>query len=153
VMGIVQPDGSLLAQRIERVDEELGCTEIRVKIVAINGKQLVLSNGQTINLTDEIEIEGHLQMSAVVVIRLCARADGTVVIVSIIVIFTPAPTLTPTPPPSSGGGKVTICHKPGGKQDKGHILSVGQAAVAAHLAHGDTLGPCGAGGGGDDDHN
>lgn len=34
------------------------------------------------------------------------------------------------PPP-----KVAICHK-------GHTLSVAEAAVAAHLAHGDTLGAC-----------
>ena len=89
VTGVVQPDGSLLAQRIELVDEELGCTEIRVKIVAINGHQLVLSDGQTIDLTDKIEIEGQLQVSAVVIIRLCVRADGTIVIVSIDVIFAP----------------------------------------------------------------
>ena len=31
--------------------------------------------------------------------------------------------------------KVTICHN-------GHMLSVPEFAVSAHLAHGDTLGPC-----------
>ncbi len=149
VTGIVQPNGSLLAQRIELVDEELGCTDIRVKIVAINGHQLVLSDGQTINLTDEIEIEGQLQVSAVVVVRLCVRADGTIVIVSIDVIFAPLPTPVP-PPPTSGGGQVIICHYPGGDKSKGHTLSVGSAAVSAHLAHGDKLGPCSSSG--DDDH-
>jgi hypothetical protein len=144
VTGLVQADGSLLAQRIERVNKELGCTEIRVKIVAINGKQLVLSDGQTIDLTDEIEIEGQLQISAVVIIRVCVRADGTNVIDSIIVILTPAP------PPPSGGGQVTICHYPGGDKNKGHTLRVGQAAVNAHLAHGDKLGSCDSGGDNDD---
>ena len=152
VTGVVQPDGSLLAQRIELVDEELGCTEIRVKIVAINGHQLVLSDGQTIDLTDKIEIEGQLQVSAVVIIRLCVRADGTIVIVSIDVIFAPLPTPPPSPPPPpSGGGKVTICHYPGGDKSKGHTLSVGSGAVSAHLAHGDKLGPCDSGG--DDNHD
>jgi hypothetical protein len=33
------------------------------------------------------------------------------------------------------GHKVTICHK-------GHTISVDRHAVPAHLAHGDTLGPC-----------
>lgn len=33
-------------------------------------------------------------------------------------------------------GKVTLCHK--GKQ----TIHVAPSAVAAHLAHGDTLGPC-----------
>ncbi|HEY0416382.1 MAG TPA: hypothetical protein VGC78_08345 [Gaiellaceae bacterium] len=37
--------------------------------------------------------------------------------------------------------KVKLCHE-------GHTIEVGQDAVAAHLAHGDTLGPCR----GDDDH-
>jgi hypothetical protein len=32
--------------------------------------------------------------------------------------------------------KVTLCHK--GK----NTITVGAGAVAAHLAHGDTLGPC-----------
>jgi riboflavin synthase alpha subunit len=151
VTGIVQPDGSLLAQRIELLDEELGCIEIRVKIVAINGQQLVLSDGQTIELTDEIEIEGQLKVSAVVIIRLCVRADGTIVVVSIVVIFIPAP--PPPPPPPSGSGQVTICHYPGGDKNKGHTLSVGQAAVSAHLAHGDRLGPCNSGHDDDDDHD
>lgn len=35
--------------------------------------------------------------------------------------------------------KVLICHKPGKHQ---HTIRVAQSAVAAHLAHGDTLGPC-----------
>lgn len=35
--------------------------------------------------------------------------------------------------------KVLICHHPGKHQ---HTIRVPQSAVAAHLAHGDTLGPC-----------
>ena len=31
--------------------------------------------------------------------------------------------------------KVTLCHK-------GQTISVGSASVAAHLSHGDSLGPC-----------
>lgn len=34
-----------------------------------------------------------------------------------------------------GGEKVTLCHE-------GQTIEVAPAAVAAHLAHGDTLGPC-----------
>ncbi|MEI6085117.1 MAG: hypothetical protein WCS70_12555 [Verrucomicrobiota bacterium] len=43
--------------------------------------------------------------------------------------------------------KITICHK-------GNTITVNENAVPAHLAHGDTLGPCqgdGGHGGGDDD--
>ncbi len=41
-------------------------------------------------------------------------------------------------------GKVTICHKP--SFDGGQTLIIASSAVAAHLAHGDYLGPCGGGG-------
>jgi hypothetical protein len=38
--------------------------------------------------------------------------------------------------------KVLICHRPPGNPDKAHTISVDEHAVPAHLAHGDTLGPC-----------
>ena len=50
----------------------------------------------------------------------------------------PAPTNTPAPPPTNtpeAEEMVTICHK-------GNTIEVAASAVAAHLAHGDTLGPC-----------
>jgi len=39
-------------------------------------------------------------------------------------------------------GKVTICHIPPGNADMARTLSVGIDALAAHLRHGDTIGPC-----------
>jgi hypothetical protein len=41
--------------------------------------------------------------------------------------------------------KVTICHFPPGNPANAHTIRVGAAAVPAHLAHGDHLGPCGPG--------
>ena len=38
--------------------------------------------------------------------------------------------------------KVIICHHPPGNPDKPVTISVSPSAVPAHLAHGDTLGPC-----------
>lgn len=38
--------------------------------------------------------------------------------------------------------KVTICHKPPGNPAKAINISINASAVPAHLAHGDTLGPC-----------
>ncbi len=40
------------------------------------------------------------------------------------------------------GNKVTLCHIPPGNPEAAHTIRVGAAAVSAHLAHGDTLGPC-----------
>ena len=44
------------------------------------------------------------------------------------------------------GKKVTICHRPPGNPDNAKTMEVGASAVAAHLGHGDTQGPCPAGG-------
>ena len=38
--------------------------------------------------------------------------------------------------------KVTLCHIPPGNPGNAKTITVGASAVAAHLAHGDTLGPC-----------
>ena len=48
----------------------------------------------------------------------------------------------------AGEEKVVICHIPPGNPNNAHTITVGASAVAAHLAHGDTLGPCGSGGDG-----
>jgi len=46
--------------------------------------------------------------------------------------------------PSIAGNdsKVTICHYPPGNPDNPQTITVGAKALQAHLAHGDTLGPC-----------
>jgi hypothetical protein len=41
-----------------------------------------------------------------------------------------------------GAVKVTLCHIPPGNPANAHTITVGAPAVPAHLAHGDTLGPC-----------
>ena len=38
--------------------------------------------------------------------------------------------------------KVEICHIPPGNPDNIHTLTVSENALSAHLAHGDTCGPC-----------
>ena len=47
--------------------------------------------------------------------------------------------------------KLAICHHPPGNPTNSKTLEVGASAVAAHLGHGDTEGPCADGGGHDDD--
>jgi hypothetical protein len=44
--------------------------------------------------------------------------------------------------------KTTVCHIPPGNPANEHTICVGNAAVPAHLAHGDNLGSCCASGGG-----
>lgn len=43
---------------------------------------------------------------------------------------------------NSQSGKVTICHIPPGNKSAAHTITVDQSAVPAHMAHGDSMGPC-----------
>src|SRR5690606_15733093 len=40
------------------------------------------------------------------------------------------------------GGDVTVCHRPQGNPDQAKTMTVGKAALQAHLDHGDTESPC-----------
>ena len=43
---------------------------------------------------------------------------------------------------ASSMDKVTICHIPPGNPENAHTITIDISALPAHLAHGDTLGPC-----------
>jgi hypothetical protein len=169
VRGRILPDGSLLAEEIKRLEGDLGCLDVTAIVVNVGGGQVALNDGQTINLSD-VQINGDLQPAAIIIIHLCAADEGAIVIISITVIFqmealptptptptattTATPTLTPTPTPTltvtptatpGGEAQVTLCHRPPGNPNNAHTITVGASAVQAHLAHGDTLGPCDAG--------
>ena len=154
--GIILPDGTFAAERITRLRDGLGCLNLTAIVISISGNRVVLSNGQTIELGDDVSIDGQLAVNAVIIVRICVNRDGSVVVVSIVVIFQPQP---PTPPVPPGGddddddgdnSRVTICHKPD-KKDGGQTLSIPRSALGGHLGHGDTLGPCS--GGEHDDHD
>lgn len=42
----------------------------------------------------------------------------------------------------SDDGKITICHVPPGNPANAHTIEISVNALPAHLAHGDTVGPC-----------
>jgi hypothetical protein len=43
---------------------------------------------------------------------------------------------------SAGAAKTVVCHIPPGNPANAHTITIGNPAVAAHLAHGDKLGSC-----------
>lgn len=72
----------------------------------------------------------------VVLVVLC-NSNGQVVITQIIILNV---NIDSEGTSTENGGKVTICHKPDKKG--GHTITVDAAAVPAHMAHGDKMGPC-----------
>ena len=51
---------------------------------------------------------------------------------------------TATIPRVAAATSVPVCHLPPGNSANAHVITVGEAALPAHLAHGDSIGPsCG----------
>lgn len=146
VQGIILPDGTLLAQIIEPLDDESGeingCFTYTTVIISINGNQIQLQGFPLIQMDDSVPVDGDLVPDSTITVSICIGQDGNLIIVNIIIIQVPLPppTQPPTTPPNDGNGKVTICHK------NKNTLSISQSAVPAHLGHGDTLGACTGGG-------
>jgi hypothetical protein len=151
VEGVIQTDGSWLAEEIKRLDDDLGCLDLRGVVARVEGSQVILNDGQVIDL-EGVTVEGELATATVIVIYGCVGEDGRFMAITIIVLYqlpelpptpTPGPTLTPPPTEVPGqGDKVTLCHRPPGKPDNAHTITVGAPAAPAHLGHGDTLGAC-----------
>ncbi len=135
VKGWILEDGTWLATEIKHTGLHLGqgCFMTSSVVQSINGDQLLLVDGQTIVLTEDIVVTGDLQPASLVRYQTCVNLDGEYEIVSITVVYQ----LDELPE-----GKSVICHIPSGNPDNRHTIEVGQSAVPAHLAHGDTLGPC-----------
>lgn len=117
----------------------VGCFDIAVSVLSINNGLLTLPNLPSITLGEDVPVSGDLTPGSIVLIRLCFQPDGTIVVVTIIVIYVP-PVIVITPePPQPQPQMVTICHKPGKHQQ---TMTLPQSALNGHLGHGDTLGAC-----------
>ncbi len=143
VVGIILEDGSLLAKTIQGIEEnELGCFTFVTIVSSVDGNIIVLVDGTRHDLSENVMIEGDLEIGSVISITICTAEDGTVTVVVVIVLFQldQPPGDDDTGVPSNG--KAIICHIPPGNPDNRHTKTVGQGAVSSHLGHGDTLGPC-----------
>ena len=157
VKGNLLPDGTVLAKKITRVAEARSCADTSVIVSSVGDGQIVLLDGRTISLTESVNVEGTINIASVIVIRTCVGEGDQLVVVSIVVVFQleglPTPTPTPVTPSPAGdtSGEFTICHQPPGNPEQRHTIKVDGGALQGHLGHGDTLGPCGGDGEGDDD--
>jgi hypothetical protein len=124
------------------VTETEGCISVVATVVSVSENEIQFLGWPSLPLGSDVTIENEQGETGVVlspdqdVLVVLCPSDGQIVIVQIIVIVTTPPDQGETP---GGVEKVLVCHKP----DKNpHTLSIPQSAVPAHLAHGDTLGPC-----------
>ncbi len=140
----LSPDGTwqiLSITALGKFEEDANCGAVTAIVVSVNGNDIQLSGWPVITLDEDVSIEsdegveGKLGPNQVVILVVCPSAEGQIVIVQIVILNT-----TEDSTPVEEGEKVLICHKPNKKG--GHTLSISSAAVPAHLAHGDTLGPC-----------
>lgn len=141
VVGVVLPDGTWLANAITLAPKPVGCVDTSAVVQSISGTQLTLLDGQVIDLRT-VKIEGEFQPASVIILQACPGLDGVLRPASIRIVQRLQVLTTATATPANGA-KVTICHYPPGNPGNRHTITVGAAAVNAHVAnHGDTVGAC-----------
>ena len=139
VKGWIMEDGSWLATEIKHTGLHLGqgCFWVSSVVQFVNDEEIILTDGLTLVRSADLEVQGDLQVGSLVRYQYCVDKDGVGTVGRIIVVYQ-----LEELPPADWLQKVVICHYPPGNSGNRHTIEVGQPAVSAHLAHGDTLGPC-----------
>lgn len=159
---LLLPDGTWEVLSIAPLGDVLetpGCVTIVATVLSVDGDQVqfegwpipvpFVEGAQKEGNDNEVENENSnedndneesggdiLQPGQTVLAVVCIDEDGRLVIVQI--------TLLDEDEDDDGGNgngeKVLVCHN--ASKNNPHTISIAQPAVPAHLAHGDTLGPC-----------
>jgi hypothetical protein len=139
VEAVIQENGDWLAIEVTLFGDEWesGCLTITALVLDVTDGQLTINDWPNLVIGDETEVDGDIAPGSVVIITICIADDGTLVVVSIIVLSSPI--FPPGPPSGTGQIKVTLCHN---VERNPHTITIAQPAVQAHLDHGDYLGPC-----------
>jgi len=137
VTGWILEDGTWLATEIKHTGLHLGqgCFMVSSVIQSVTGDQIILIDGQMLKRTGDLEVTGDLKEGSLVRYQFCVDKDGVGKVGRISVVYQLDELTLAT-------GKVVICHIPPGNSGNRHTIEVGQPAVSAHIAHGDTLGLC-----------
>lgn len=125
VKGKILADGTWLATEIKHTGwhlGQLGCLGISTVVSEVSTTQLVLLNGQKLDLDKEVEVEGNIQPASVVIYNFCIDEDGNATVIKIIVVYqleTVPVIVNPNPNcedgPDHDKGRGNDCHH---KEDK-----------------------------------
>jgi len=139
VTGWILEDGTWLATEIKHTGLHLGqgCFTFSSIVESINDNEIILTNGQKLVRSENLEEQGDIIVGSLVRYQYCVDKDGVGRVVRIIVAYQ-----MEDYPPTTETGKAVICHIPPGNPGNQHTIEIGLDAVSAHLAHGDTQGPC-----------
>jgi hypothetical protein len=97
VRATLQSNGLWHADEISLiVPDTMGCVTFASVVTAVEGDIISLENGMTINLADVEQVDGVIEVEAVVLITRCMTSDGTVTIPLIQVLSNPSVEPTPT---------------------------------------------------------
>ncbi len=99
-----------------------------VLFLADSGGLFLLENLGGFNVGDQVEVTGCLDPGC---FTICLEGDGCI--------------FQNTIEDCVEDDMITICHIPPGNHGNAHTITISINALPAHLAHGDTIGPCGNG--------
>jgi hypothetical protein len=102
VRATLQPGGVWHADEISLiVPESMGCVTFASVVTSMEGDQISLQNGMTIDLNDVQEIDGVVEVESVILVTKCLAPDGVVSIPLIQVLSSPIEEPSPTPTPTT----------------------------------------------------
>jgi uncharacterized protein DUF5666/FecR-like protein len=106
VKGVIMPDGTWLAQKIERLDNDLGCLSFSTAVRQADVNQIVLLDWHVVKLGKGIKVRGEVKVATVIILSGCTQGDGSFTIVNIIVIYQldSVPVIIISPPHKNGEG-------------------------------------------------
>ncbi|HUF38131.1 MAG TPA: DUF5666 domain-containing protein, partial [Anaerolineales bacterium] len=140
VTGWILDNGSWLATEIKHTGLHLGqgCFFVSSVVRSVDEERIVLVDGLTLPRSGDLVETGDLKEGSVVRYHYCVDQDGEGRIRRIFALSQ----LDRPIPVNEESGKVVICHYPPGNPENEHTIEVGEPAVQAHLAHGDSMGAC-----------
>lgn len=136
---LLLPDGTWEVLSIALLGDSTetpGCVTVIATVLSVDGDQIqFLGWPAPVTLSDNEENGVTISADQLVLAVVCVSADGQIVIVQIILLDTD----DDDGDTSTGGEKVLVCHN---ISKNPHTINISSNALPAHLAHGDTLGPC-----------